>query len=112
MSRRAQGQHPADFDPTACPILATHWFDIEPLRQSTLVPVDVIADLRRQRHIRKLHRLGPRVLDELLVEIGVERSITTVIERKVEAYAELEREIFETAGSDEFWLVPIHVVWP
>ena len=110
MSRRAQGQHPADFDPTACPILATHWFGIEPPRPTTLVTIDVIADLRRQRHIRKHHRLGPRVLDELLVEIGVERSITTVIERKVEAYAELEREIFEAAGSDEFWQPPLHEV--
>ena len=28
MSRHTQGQHMADFDLAACPIIATHWFGL------------------------------------------------------------------------------------
>ena len=61
----------------------------------------------RQRHVRKLHRLGPRVLDALLVEIGAERGITTIIDQKLNVYTEIEAEALEAAGGDEFWPVPI-----
>ena len=67
----------------------------------------VIADLRRQRHARQLHRLGPRVLDALLIEIGAERGITTIIEQKVAVYAQLDPEALEAAGGDRFWLAPL-----
>ena len=72
----------------------------------------VIADLRRQRHVQKLHRLGPRVIDALLIEIGAERSIMTLIERKIEVYAELEPEVLEAAGGDKFWQPPLRGVDP
>jgi len=72
----------------------------------------VIADLRRQRHVRKIHRLGPRVIDALLVEIGAERGITTIIERKIERYAGIEIDSLELAGGDQFSAQPIHVVRP
>lgn len=73
---------PADFDPAAHPIIARHWFGIEPRRSAGTTGVDFIADLRRQHHVRELHRLGPRVLDEMLLEIGAEHDITTDVERK------------------------------
>ena len=72
----------------------------------------ITADLRRRRHVRKLHRLGPRVLDEFLVEIGAERSITTIIERKIERYAGLDIDTLELAGGDRFPAQPIHEVGP
>ncbi len=70
----------------------------------------VIADMRRQRHVRQLYRLGPRAIDALLVEIGAERGIATIIERKVERYAGLDPEALEAAGGDRFPPLPIHVV--
>ena len=70
----------------------------------------VIADLRRQRHVRRLYRLGPRVIDALLVEIGAERGIMTLIERKIERYAGLDVDALELAGGDRFPSLPIHVV--
>jgi len=72
----------------------------------------VIADLRRQRHVQRLYRLGPRVIDALLVEIGSERSIMTIVERKIERYAALDIEHLELAGGDRFPAQPIHVVRP
>ena len=43
--------------------------------------------------IQRLHGLGDRVLGEFLAEIGAERSIMTLIDRKLDTYAELEPEI-------------------
>ena len=107
-----QDQRPVDFDATACPILAQHWFGVEPPLLNTFVTADIIADMRRQRHVRKLHRLGPRVLDALLVEIGAERSITTIIEQKIERYAAIDPLALEALGADRFPALPIHVVRP
>ena len=107
-----QGQQPADFDATACPIIARHIFGIEQRRSADMIEADVIADLRRQRHVRKLHRLGPRVLDALLVEIGAERSITTIIEQKIERYAAMDPKALAALGGDRFPSLPIHEVTP
>ncbi len=112
MSRHQQGQHLADFNPTTHPIIARHFFGIIPACRNTLVTADAVADLRRQRHVRKLHRLGPRALDALLVEIGSERGITTIIERKIERYAGLGAEALELAGGGRFPAPPIHGVRP
>ena len=75
-----------------------------------MTDLHVIADLRRQRHIRQLYRLGPRAIDALLIEIGAERGITTIIERKVERYAGLDIDALEFAGGDRFPARPIHAV--
>ena len=107
-----QDPRPADFDATACPILAQHWFGVKPPLPDTLGTADIIADMRQQRHVRKLHRLGPRVLDALLVEIGAERSITTIIEQKIERYAAIEPLALEATGGDNFWPVPVRKVEP
>ena len=77
--------------------------------QGVTVP-HVIADLRRQRHVQKLYRLGPRALDALLVEIGAERSIMTLVEKKIERYAALDINTLELADGDRFPPAPIHVV--
>ncbi len=77
-----------------------------------MTDLHVIADLRRQRHVRQLYRLGPRAIDALLIEIGVERSIMTIIERKVERYAALGIDALELAGGDRFPGLPIHEVGP
>ena len=71
-----------------------------------------ISALRRQRHIQKLHGLGPRALDELLIEIGTEFGITAFIDQKLERYAKLDPEALEAAGGDIFSPVPIHGVEP
>ena len=70
----------------------------------------VIADLRRQRHVRQLYRLGPRAIDALLIEIGAERGITTIIERKIERYAGLDIDALELAGGDRFPARPVYEV--
>ncbi len=81
-------------------------------RQDRVTDSHVIAEMRRQRHVRQLYRLGPRAIDALLIEIGVERSIMTLIERKVERYAAVDADALEIVGGDRFPAQPIHEVGP
>ncbi len=74
------------------------------------VAAEVAADLRRRRQVQRLYRLGDRVLDEFLAEIGAERGITTIIDRKLDTYAELDPDAIEVTGGAEFWPAPLHGV--
>ncbi len=70
----------------------------------------MIDNLRFRRQVEHPHRLGPHATAELLAEIGAERSIQTIIDRKLDTYAELEPEALEATGGDAFWPVPIRRV--
>ncbi len=84
--------------------------EIPELRAPGQIAAEVVADLRRQRKVLRLHRLGPRATAELLAELGAERSITTIIDQKLERYAQLEPETLAVTGGDEFWPAPIREV--
>ncbi len=80
-------------------------------RAQGLEPVgQIVADMRFRHQVLRLHRLGPRVTAELLAEIGAERAIQTVIDQKLDRYAELEPEALAAAGGNDFWVVPIREV--
>ncbi len=98
------------FNPAAHPIIARHFFGVEPFRSIGEVAAEVVADLRVRRQVLRLHRLGPRVTAELLAEIGAERGITTIINQKLERYAELDPEALEATGGDRFWPAPLREV--
>jgi hypothetical protein len=55
-----------------------------------------------QRLVRQAHALGPRVIAELLAEIGAEFLIRVSIERKLERYAALDPQILRAVGADRF----------
>ena len=80
------------------------------LRPIGAIAAEVVADLRFRRKVIRLHQQGPRILGELLAELGVERDIGTIIDRKLDTYAELEPQVLEAAGGDDFWQPPIHGV--
>ena len=109
MSRRIQGSLPAGFDPATHPIIARHFFGVEPfpIRQATS---EVVANLRFRRQVQRLHGLGDRVLGEFLAEIGAERSIQTIIDKKLDTYVALDPEALEATGGDGFWPAPIREV--
>ncbi len=80
------------------------------LRPIGEVAAEIVANLRFRRQVVRLHRLGPRSMAELLAEIGAERSITTIIDRKLDRYAELDPETLEVTGGDGFWPLPLREV--
>ena len=60
--------------------------------------ISAICDLRRQRNVVRLHRIGPRAFDELLRVIGAERSCMTQIETLLEEMAYLDPRVVEAVG--------------
>ena len=75
------------------------------------VAAEIVGRLPFQRKVERVHRLGPRVLGEMLAELGAERSITTIIiDTKLTRYTELDPEAIEAAGGDDFWPLPLHQV--
>jgi hypothetical protein len=61
--------------------------------------------------VTQVHRLGPRVVGELLAELGAEFLIRTAIETKLERYAVIDPAILSALGGDRFptW-PPLRVV--
>lgn len=101
---------PVSFDASAHPIIARHWFGVGPLRPIGEVTVEVMADLRFRRKVRRLHSLGPRAVGELLAEVGAERGVQTIIEQKLAQYADLDPATLEAMGGEDFWPVPVQEV--
>lgn len=71
-----------------------------------------LADAHFRQLIERFHRLGPRVLGELLSELGAQGLLRTTIETRLEEYvARLDRGLLGATGGAELvalrpWLVP------
>ncbi len=76
--------------------------------KSGSVAAEIVGRLPFQRKVERVHRLGPRVLGELLAELGVERDIGTIIDQKLDTYTELDPETLEATGGNDFWQPPLH----
>ena len=74
------------------------------------IAADVVADLRFRRQVERLHAKGPRLLAELLAELGAERSIQATIDEKVARYVDIPTEALDAAGGNAFWPPPLHEV--
>ncbi len=71
---------------------------------------DLVANLRFQRQIEKLHRLGPRPYGELLAEIGEQLKCRTFIDQRLRAYAALDPEVVRELDGGEFPRPPLYRV--
>ena len=69
-----------------------------------------IIDSQFRRQVECVHALGPRVVAELLAEIGAERSIRTLIDQKLAIYGQLDRRVIEAVEGAGFWPTPLHEV--
>ncbi len=61
-----------------------------------------LAGPRQERQIEHLHRLGPRVLAELLGDIATATGQHALIADRVAAFADLNPEILRFVGGDKF----------
>ncbi len=81
-----------------------------PWRPVGSLAAELVSNLKFRRRVQQVHQLGDRVLGEFLAEIGAERGIQTVIDKKLDTYIEIEPESLEATGGDKFWPVPIREV--
>ncbi len=80
------------------------------LKSICAIAAEIGARLHFRRQVERLHRLGPRATAELLAELGAERGIQTVIDQKLDTYAQLDPEALEATGMSDFWPLPLHEV--
>ncbi len=73
---------------------------------------DIVDDLKFHRQAERLHRLGPRAVGELLIEIGEQRSCRTFIDQRLDAYSRLDPELIRKLGGNEFPRPALHQVRP
>ena len=99
---------PPGFDPQQFPILAAHYFGVDPIANGVDTPA--LRDLRFRRHVELLHRRGPRALLEFLTAVGVERSITKFLEDEISAFADLDPDALAALGARDLPPVPLHEV--
>ena len=89
------------------PVLCRHWPGFPPEADE---PPPSVRDLRFQRDVSRLHRLGPRAVHELLSEIGATRQILTLIEDRTAAFAAVDPDQLAVTGGDRFPAWPIREV--
>jgi hypothetical protein len=56
------------------------------------------SDTRLRRDVKLVHRLGPRALYEMLLEVSEDRSLGTYIEELVGKYAAIDPAVLEAIG--------------
>jgi hypothetical protein len=56
------------------------------------------SDVRLRRDVELLHKLGPRVLYEMLLEVSEDRSLRTYIEELVGKYAAIDPAVLDAIG--------------
>ncbi len=98
----------ADLDPDTYPIIAQHWFGIEPPCAIGQIRATAPTSLRRHRQFEHVHRLGPRAIEELAIEVANGADL----DRALSAYDHLTPELLKATGGDRFPAQPIHVVRP
>ena len=97
---------PADLDPTTSPIIARHWFGVEPFRPTGTVAAKVVSGLRRERQIEHVHQLGPRAVGELLYEVAEGGDL----DRALDAYERLTPSLLKAMGAYRFPPSPLHAI--
>lgn len=84
--------------------------DVDGIESIDEVVRDLVDDLRFHRQVEKLHRLGPRAVGELLVEIGEQRACRTFIDQRLKAYADLDPEVVRKVEGGQFSWPPLYPV--
>jgi hypothetical protein len=82
---------------------------IESGTQGQVVDLD---DIRFQRAVKRLHRLGERPLGAFPAELSGRLMIRTEVEQLLAVYSRLDPTMVEAVGADRFAPIPLHEVSP
>ncbi len=106
------GEHadlPADFDPERSPIIARHFFGIEPASING-ASAALVADPPFHRQLETLCARGPRLPVELLAELAIEYDIEAAIRKKLRRYLDIPDDALDLAGARQLPPSPIHAI--
>ena len=70
----------------------------------------MLRDLAFERNVARLYLLGPRVVTELLRDVGAQTMRMSAIESKVADFANLDPNMVRALGGDRFATPPLTVV--
>ncbi len=93
----------ANLDPDTYPIIAQHWFGIEPPCAIGSISAEIVASPRRQRAAEHLHDLGPRPVLEALAEVQAGADL----DRVLADFERIDAETVAALGADKFWPMPL-----
>ena len=82
----------------------------QPLNTISADKSQALARLRRQRHVEQVHRLGARVIFELLNELDRHHGLGDDLDRRLEAFAGLDPDLLAALGADRFPAAPLRLV--
>ena len=97
---------PVNFDPHTNPIIARHWFGIEPFHPIGQIAAEIVACPRRQRAAEHLHNLGPRPVLEALAEVETGVNLDGVLAD----FERIDAKMVAELGGDKFWPAPLHEI--
>ena len=69
-----------------------------------------LVSLRRQRLAEQIHRLGSRVLYELINQLDRDHGLGADLDHLLERFAGLDPEILRAVGGDRFPELPLRAV--
>ena len=73
-------------------------------------PAETVADLRFRRRVERLCAKGPRIVGELLAELGAERGIQTLIDEKVDRNVAIDDAALDAIDGRKFSPIPLREV--
>ena len=82
----------------------------QPLNTISADKSQALARLRRQRQVEQVHRLGARVLFELVDELDRHHGLADDLDRRLERYAALDPEVLRALGADRLPVSPVRIV--
>ena len=82
----------------------------QPVDAISAAKSQALARLRRQRQVERIHRLGARVLFELVDELDRHHGLGDDLDRRPERYAALDDRLVAAVGADRFLASPQRVV--
>ena len=89
-------------------IIAEHFFGFRPV--GAITAAEIIQDLAFRRKVQRLHAKGPRIIAELLAELGAECGLGTAIDQIVDHYLELDDAALDATNGRDFPPNPLHEV--
>ena len=81
-----------------------------PMRRTGEIAARIVSDPKFERLVERLYRRGPRLVAEILAELGAQHDIRDDIEATVRRYLAIRDEALEATGGRDLPALPIHEV--